>query len=85
MKTGFANKDNKSQYNWMFQLKSDKLFPFSAQKLSNCLAPVNEESPKGSIKIYCLFCKIPIFTEPCLGVSLSFWAFLLKRLKSFVD
>ena len=52
----------------MFQLKSDKLVPFSAQKLGNCLAAVNEVSPKGSKKLYCLFCKIPIFAGPYLGV-----------------
>ena len=52
----------------MFQLKSDKLVPFSAQKLSNCLAAVNEVRPKGSKKLYCLFCKIQIFAGPHLGV-----------------
>ena len=52
----------------MFQLKSDKLVPFSAQKLSNCLAAVDKASPKGSRKLYCLFCKIPIFAGPHLGV-----------------
>ena len=52
----------------MFQLKSNKLVPFSAQKLSNCLAAVNEVSPKGSKKLYCLFCKIQIFAGPHLGV-----------------
>ena len=46
----------------MFQLESDKLVPFSAQKLSNCLAAINDQIT------FCLFCKIPIFTEPCLGV-----------------
>ena len=46
MKAGFTNKDNKSQYIWMFQLKSDKLVPFSAQKLSNCLATVDEAAQK---------------------------------------
>ena len=31
-KTEFADKDNKSQYIWMFQLNSEKRVPFSAQK-----------------------------------------------------
>ena len=30
----------------MFQLKSDKLVAFSAQKFGNCLAAVNEAVPK---------------------------------------
>ena len=47
----------------MFQLKSDILAPFSAQKLSNYLAAVNEFQ-----KTYCLFCKIQIFTGLRLGV-----------------
>ena len=47
----------------MFQFKSDILAPFSAQKLSNFLATVNKFE-----KIYCLFCKIPIFAELCLEV-----------------
>ena len=33
MEAGFANKDNKSQYNWMFQLKSDKLVPFFSTEI----------------------------------------------------
>ena len=52
----------------MFLLKSNKLVPFSAQKLSNYLGAVDEASPKGSRKLYCLFCKIQIFAGPHLGV-----------------
>ena len=31
---------------WMFQFKSNILAPFSAQKLSNCLATVDEAAQK---------------------------------------
>ena len=66
------------------QFKSNILVPFSAQKLSNCLAAVDNSSPKGFIKIYCLFCKIPIFTEPCLGVSLWFFTSPLRKTRMLV-
>ena len=72
MEAGFTTGDSTSQFSLNVQFKSNILVPFSAQKLSNCLAAVDDASPKGFIKIYCLFCKIPIFTEPCLGVSLWF-------------
>ena len=46
MKAGFTNTDNKSQCISMFQFKSDKLVPFAAQKLSNCLATVDKAAQK---------------------------------------
>ena len=44
-------------------LRALNLVPFSAQKLSNYLAAVNE-----LWKTYCLSCKIPIFAGLLLGV-----------------
>ena len=45
MEAGFTDQEIKSQTVWMFQFKSDILAPFSAQKLSNCLATVNDAVP----------------------------------------
>ena len=72
MKIEFANKDNKSQYNWMFQLKSDKLVPFSAQKLIKCLAAVDEEAQKALENFTACCVKFQSLQDPIWGLSLWF-------------
>ena len=46
MEAGFTTGDSTSQFSLNVQFKSNILVPFSAQKLSNCLAAVNETVPQ---------------------------------------
>ena len=56
----------------MFQLKSNKLVPFSAQKLSNCLAAVDEEAQKALENFTACSIKFQSLQDPIWGLSLWF-------------
>ena len=56
----------------MFQLKSDKLVRFSAQKFGNCLAAVNETVPKALKNFTVCSVKFQSLQDPTWGLSLWF-------------
>ena len=59
MEAGFTTGDSTSQFSLNVQFKSNILVPFSAQKLSNCLAAVNgvkNSQRSGSYLLYTTHC-----------------------------